>query len=426
MKIVSVGMVLALAASLAALLTACEREELELTPTATPSEATEAALRETATTYEQAVARLDLEEAYALESAEFRQACPFERYEEMIAPLRPGFLSDCGFDETSEIGFVIESVEMGENWGAVYGCHEDQRGGECCYPDYKLWDYEDSRWVLTSTVPCAYAQENERLLATLPELPGAQQVSTDSSLYSTEYESIPDRQSLLVTYQAPPDKSAQDVIDFYIQSLGAEWQHTIEEYPWEKGNILVASFTRGKAFVGVSTSSMFEGGPHTFDVSVDHGGAKPAPVPLDPAERAERDAGAKEILLESEVGKALLAGREEGRDYWVIDISHFDALLHGERAAGVTIAFAEPVSYQGEIPSVSDRCNGTRGEYVPDDPCHDAPWNYGTRDATFSDVRDFHFTVETDRGELIEVFSAGSPADIVDDMIEQAKSAQKE
>jgi hypothetical protein len=423
MRIASVGMVLTLGVCLAALLAACEFEEPELTPTPTPSEVTEAALRETVITYERALARLDLETAYALESAEFRQACPFERYEEMIAPLWPGFLSDCGFDETSEIGFVIESVEMGENWGAVYGCHESEPGRECCYPDYKLWDYKDGRWVLTSTVPCAYAQENERLLATLPLLPGAQQVSAESSFYSTVYEGIPDRQSLRVTYQAPPDKGAQDVIDFYIQSLGADWQHIIEEYPWEKGSILTGSFTRGTAAVRVQ---MFGGGPDTFDVSVDHRGAKPTPVPLEPAERAERDARVREILLDSKVGEALLAGREEGRDYWVVDIAHLEALLHGERAARVTIAFAESVSYEGEIPTVSDACNGTRGEYVPDDPCHDAPWVYGTKYASFPDVRDFYFTVEIDRGELIEMFSAGSPADIVDDMIEQAKSAEQQ
>jgi len=315
MRIASVGMVLALGVCLAALLTACEFEEPELTPTPTPSEATEAALRETVITYEEAAARLDLETAYALESTEFRQACSFQRYEEMIAPQRPGLLSDCGFDETSEISFVIENVEMGENWAAVYGCYEDQGGSRCCGPDSKLWDYKDGRWVLTSTVPCAYAQENERFLATLPQLPGAQQISTDSSFYSTEYEGIADRVGLRVTYQAPPDKSSQDVIDFYAQSLGADWQLAVEEYAWEKGNILIASFTRGKALVSVDTSNMFEGGPHSFDVYVDHAGAKPTPVPIEPAEKAARDARVREILLESKVGEALFAGREERRDY---------------------------------------------------------------------------------------------------------------
>jgi len=426
MRIVSVGTVIAVSVCLAALLVACEVEESEPTPTAAPSEATEAALREAVVTYEQAAARLDLESAYALESAEFRQACSFERYEEMIAPHRPGLLSDCGFDETSEISFVVENVEMGENWAAVYGCYEDQRGSRCCGPDSKLWDYKDGRWVLTSTVPCAYAQENERFLATLPELPGAQQISTDSSFYSTEYEGIPDREALLVTYQAPPDKSSQDVIDFYIESLGADWQPAIEEHAWEKGNILVASFTRGKALVSVNTGNMFEGGPHSFEVYVDHEGAKPTPVPLEPADRAARDARVREILLESEVGEALFAGGEERRDYWVVDIAHFDPLVHGQRAVGVTVAFVEPVSYEGEIPTVSDPCYGTRGDYVPDDPCHDAPWIYGTKYATFSDVRDFHFRIEIDRGELIEVFSASTSDDIVDDMIEQAKRAAQE
>ena len=422
MKIAGVGMVLALGMSLAALPAACEFEESEPAPASTPSEAIKAALTETVITYEEALARLDLETAYALESAEFREACPFEEYREMTASLNG---DDCGFEETSEIDFVIESLEMGENWGAVYGCKEGAND-RCCYPDYKLWDYKDGQWVPTSTVPCAYALENERFLAALPELPGAQRLSTDSSFYSTEYEGIPDRASLLVTYQAPPDTDAQDVIDFYSQSLGADWQLAVEEYPWEKGKLLVAIFTRGKALISVSTSSPFEDGPHSFEVYVDHGGAKPTPVPLEPAERAERDARVREILLESEVGEALFAGREERRDYWVVDIAHFDPLVHGERSAGVTIAFTEPVSYEGGIPTVSDPCRGTRGALVPDDPCHDAPWIYGTEHATFSNARDFHFRIEIDRGELIEVFSAESSDEIVDDMIEQAKRAAQE
>jgi hypothetical protein len=423
MRLASAGTVLALGVCLAALLAACEVEESEPTPTATPSEASEETLRETATAYERALARLDLEAAYAFESTEFRQACPFERYEEMS--LDPNSRSDCGFDEASEIDFVIESLEMGQSWAAVYGCKEDEGGRRCCYPDDKLWDYKDGRWVPTSTLPCAYALENERLLATLPELPGAQRVSVDLSFSSTEYESIPDRASLLITYQVPPDTTAQDVIGFYSESFGADWRLDVEEYPAGEGSMFVASFTREKALIGVTVST-FEGGPHGFEVYVDHAGAKPTPVPLEPAERAERDARVREILLESEVGKALFGGREERRDYWVVDIAHFEPLVHGERSAGVTIAFAEPVSYEGEMPTVSDPCRGTRGDYVPDDPCHDAPWVYGKENATFSNARDFHFRIEIDRGELIEVFSAGTSDDIVDDMIRQAKNAEQQ
>jgi hypothetical protein len=396
----------------------------EASPTAAPSEATEAALREVVTAYERALARFDLATAYALESAEFRETCPFEEYEELIAPSWPGFLSDCGFDEASEIGFVIENLEMGENWAAVYGCHEDQDGRRCCYPDDKLGDYTDGQWVLGSTVPCVYAQENERLLATVPELPGAQQASIESTLYSSAYEGIPDRHSIRVTYQAPADTTDEDVIDFYVEGLAGDWDYQIEELPvgQKEGGILSAAFIQGTAEISISTTGISVHGSGRFDVHVDARGARPTPVPVDPAAAAERDARVREILLESKVGRALLAGREEGRDYWVIDISHFWLLLHGERAARVTIAFAEPVSYEGEIPTASDPCRGTRGEYDPDDPCHDERWEYGTEYAAFSDMREFHFTVEVDRGELIGVFAMDTPADIVDDMIEWAKS----
>jgi hypothetical protein len=423
MKTAVAAVVLGTGVCLALLVAACEREEPELHPTASPSAATEEALRETAIAYEQAVARLDLETAYGFESAGFRESCPFERYEELL--LDPNFRGDCGYDETSQIDFAIESVEMGEDWGAVYGCKQDENGRRCCYPDSKLWDYKDGRWVLTSTIPCAYARENERLLATLPELPGAQAVSTERSFYSTEHEGIPDRASLAVTYQAPPDTAAQDVIDFYSESLGPDWQLAVEEYPSEGSSIRVASFTRERALVGVTVTTFGEA-LHPFYVFIDQAGAKPTPVPLEPAEEDRRDARVREILLDSEVGQALFAGREERRDYWVVDIAHFDTPVHGERESMMTIAFTEPVAYEGQIPTISDPCRGTRGDYVPDDPCHDAPWVYGTELATFSDVRDFYFRIEIDRGELIEVFPVGSSDVIVDDMIRQAKNAEQE
>lgn len=399
----------------------------EASPTAPPSEATEAVLRETVTTYERALARLDLATAYALESVQFRETCPFDEYQELTAPVWPDFLENCGFDETSEIGFVIENLEMGENWAAVYGCHEDQDGRRCCYPDDKLWDYTDGQWVLASTVPCVYARENERLLATLPEFPAAEQVSIDSYMYSRG-EGLPDRHAIRVTYEAPPDTTDEDVIDFYVEGLAGQWDHQIEELPvgQQEGGILSAVFIQGTAEISISTTGISVHGSGRFDVHVDARGARPTPVPLDPAAAAERDARVREILLESEVGKVLLAGREEGRDYWVVDISHIWPLLHGERTARVTIAFAQPVSYQGELPTVSDPCWGTRGEYDPDNPCHDEPWEYGTRYTTFSDVRDFHFTVEVDRAELIEAYSMDTPPDIVDDMIEWAKSREEQ
>lgn len=390
----------------------------EALPTAPPSEATEAALTEAVITYERALARSDLATAYALESADFRDTCPYEKYEELIAAEWPDFLEGCGFEEASAIDFVIENMEMHESWAAIYGCFEGEAGRRCCYPDDKLWDYRDGRWVPGSTLPCAQAQENERLLAALPQFPGAEQVSSESALYSSAYEGIVNRHVLKATYEAPTDASARDVIDFYVQSLAAEWQDT---YPYGDCAGCGVSLTRGTAEVSINTHNMFDPRPHTFDVQVDSKGARPTPVPT--AETADRDVRAREVLLESEVGKALLAGREEGRDYW-LSITQLTQLLHGQRAARIQIVFAEPVFYAGEIATASDQCQGTRGEFDPDDPCHDEPWVYGTRYVTFADVRDIHGTVEVDSGRVVNIFAMDTPPDIVDDMIEYFKSRQ--
>jgi len=390
----------------------------EASPTAPPSEATEAALREAVITYERSLGRLDLRAAYALESTEFRETCPYEEYEEMIAAEWLDFLEDCGFEEASGIDFLIENMEMHESWAAIYGCFEGEAGRRCCYPDDKLWDYRDGRWVPGSTLPCAQAQENERLLATLPQFPGAEQVSSESALYSSAYEGIVNRHVLKATYEAPTDTSARDVIEFYVQSLAAEWQDT---YPHGDCAGCGVSLTRGTAEVSINTHNMFDPRPYTFDVQVDCKGARPTPVPT--AETADRDARASEILLESEVGKALLAGREEHLDYWLV-ISQ-SGWLHGHDVARVQILFPEPVSYVGEMPRISNPCQGTRGEFDPDDPCNDEPWVHGTVPVALSDVQDVHLEVELDSGRVADMFvvPVEDPQDF-EEMLEYFKSMQ--
>lgn len=260
---------------------ACVGEE-ELPPTASPaataSGATEPALKEAVIAYHQAVIRPDPTTAYASEPPDFRETCPFDTYEDMLASLWPRFLGDCGFDDTSRMDFVVENAEMRENWALIAGCWEDESGRRCCYSSDQWehrgeWDYRDGAWIPAYTLPCAYALENERLLDALPGLPGAEEVSIESLPYSRQ-EGPPDKHFIRVTYEAPPEISAQDVIDFYVRSLATEWQHSIHERPSENGNILVADFRRWSAIVGVDTSTMFQDGPRTFEVFVDYKGAE--------------------------------------------------------------------------------------------------------------------------------------------------------
>lgn len=243
-------------------------------PTAVPSGPSETALREAVTAYERALARSDLPTAYALEPAEFRETCPFEEYEDLIAPLWDEWVDDCRFDDTSKVDFVIEEVAVDENaW--VSGYWEDQSGQRCggygqwCYR--AEWNYRNGGWVPVNTLPCAYARENQRLLDALPRLPAAEEVKTDPYIY-TRSEGPPFRHTVLVTYEAPRDMSAQDVIDFYVESLAPEWQHTIATYG---GPSLLLDLTRGTAAIQVDLTGMSMPGSHTFNVHVDNRGAEP-------------------------------------------------------------------------------------------------------------------------------------------------------
>jgi hypothetical protein len=88
-----------------------------------------------------------------------------------------------------------------------------------------------------------------------------------------------------VVYDAPTEFTAQDVIDFYVGNLKEEWEHCLEEIPIvdvetgeQKGSVLLAHFFRNRApesvsttaMVSVNTDGMSQGGPHTFEVVVDH------------------------------------------------------------------------------------------------------------------------------------------------------------
>ncbi len=145
----------------------------------------------------------------------------------------------------------------------------------------------------------AYVEKNERILDTLPVIPGAERLRVESSPYYLSDSGPVDGYTTNVRYEAPLGMSARDVVDFYIGSLGTDWEHCREEIPTlrldgavpgqpdrldgaEPGqpddSILLAHFFTEGALVAVNTTAMvsvntdgiFHGGAHTYEVVVDH------------------------------------------------------------------------------------------------------------------------------------------------------------
>lgn len=127
----------------------------------------------------------------------------------------------------------------------------------------------------------SYVHRNEGILEALPALPGAEWLSTAHNPYYEERGWAPIGWTTNVIYKAPPEMTDQEVIDFYVQNMGQDWQGRVEEVPIvelgtgeQKGRVLQVEFSKGTAIVSVNTDNMFEGGPHTFEVSIDYRGAE--------------------------------------------------------------------------------------------------------------------------------------------------------
>lgn len=147
-------------------------------------------------------------------------------------------------------------------------------------------------------------------------------------------------------------------------------------------------------------------------------GYPPSPAPSD------RDAKVRQIFFADDAIKAMVAGRELGRDYWIVDVAHFTRPFHGSWESMVVMVFAEPVSYSGELPTASNPCEGHYGEdeqLDEDDPCLNEPRQYGTKPAVFSIEDEAYARVDITRGEVVEVLGVDVAPDILEDEIEYAK-----
>lgn len=140
--------------------------------------------------------------------------------------------------------------------------------------------------LLLTTTACgadkgSYVGQNDRILEALPQPPGAQRLTTGHNPYYDERGGPPIGWTTNVIYGALPEMTDQEVIDFYVQNMGLNWRAQVEEVPIvevgtgeRKGRVLNVLFTRGTAQVSVNTDNMYGGGPHTFEVAIDHEGVR--------------------------------------------------------------------------------------------------------------------------------------------------------
>lgn len=114
---------------------------------------------------------------------------------------------------------------------------------------------------------------------------GSERLQVESSPYYLDESPEIDGYTTNVVYRAPPEMTAEEVVDFYVASLGRDWEHCLEEIPMvegetgeQVGTIPLAYFLRETAGVSVNTTAMVSvnmdgmigGEPHTFEVVVDH------------------------------------------------------------------------------------------------------------------------------------------------------------
>ena len=125
----------------------------------------------------------------------------------------------------------------------------------------------------------SYVRNNELILETLPEIPRATRVEVVTSPYGKDDGETIIGYGTRVVYEAPPEFTAEDIVDFYVQNLPKEWDADFNELrnpalPGEQlGAILSTTFFRGEATITIHTAAMaVEPGFRQFEVYIDHSG----------------------------------------------------------------------------------------------------------------------------------------------------------
>jgi hypothetical protein len=128
-----------------------------------------------------------------------------------------------------------------------------------------------------------YVEQNERILSSLPLPEGVTEESVRSEPYYKDDAKVPEGYSTNAVYRVTPETTDEDVISFYIDSLGGSWKHCRHEIGIMNpvpagatpsaplGKILMASFIRDGATVSVNAQGLhpltYMG---TYNLGVDH------------------------------------------------------------------------------------------------------------------------------------------------------------
>jgi hypothetical protein len=126
-----------------------------------------------------------------------------------------------------------------------------------------------------------YVRANERVLRSVPLVPGAREVGRSSSPYyaADAAEAPPAGYTTLVVYELAARVPQRAVIDHYVAVLSG-WRSNVEyargvdvKTGESRPGAWSASFVRRSAVVGVNTDNLVAPSGRRFEVSVDHRGA---------------------------------------------------------------------------------------------------------------------------------------------------------
>lgn len=142
-----------------------------------------------------------------------------------------------------------------------------------------------------------------------------------------------------------------------------------------------------------------------------------------PTESPEKIAEIRDILFADEAVKGILAGRHEGRDYWIRTYTifeHADVENTGEPPIAVSqMYFEPPVTWEGEVPDRSDPCDGHYDDdgWLLDkqDSCQNEPYQVTMRHEQFIQRNSVHVFMDLRRGEVVEILGGGAEPDEIRD-----------
>lgn len=130
----------------------------------------------------------------------------------------------------------------------------------------------------------AYKSENASILNQLKPPPVARVVSSEDFSYEDEgITSILNRAkgwTLNVVYGVPDVVTIDNVIDFYMQNLPQGWTGAVSEEPGGAdpasgqplASLRTLTLSSGKKLATIKLEKMNPGGPHTYEVIIDHKG----------------------------------------------------------------------------------------------------------------------------------------------------------